>query len=33
MIKPSHKPEAEVKVETIENEEESKVNPEFNPFK
>ncbi len=32
MVKPIHKPEAEVQVETI-DEEESKVNPEFNPFK
>jgi hypothetical protein len=37
MIKPIHKPPAEVKVETIENELQisiqSKVNPDFNPFK
>ena len=33
MVKPIHKPEAEVKVETIDEEESFKVNPEFNPFK
>ena len=33
MVKPIHKPEAEVRVETIDEEESFKVNPEFNPFK
>jgi hypothetical protein len=31
--KPSQKPEAEVKVESFEHEEDIKVNPDFNPFK